>query len=141
MILFLSTFLLACSAGGKDTSDSSADADTDADTDTDTDTDTDADTDSDTDADCTPITPGDDWAWTGECPQMTTPTEIAVSGCELTIAYSSGMTMGMPYSATVSGTTVTFADDDSVTGCVGTAESSDKIEGSCDGGCTFKLKR
>lgn len=92
---------------------------------------------------CATVNAGDDWAWDGGCPMMPTPVVIAVSGCDLTLDYDAvgGMTMGMPYSGTVSGTTVTFADDDSVTGCVGTVESADSISGTCDGGCDFTLAR
>lgn len=122
-------FLLACS-GSADTSstdDSSGDTDTDAG--------------DDTAPACTAITPGDDWEWRGECPQMTTPVTVEVNGCDLVLSYPSGMTMDMPYSGTVSGDAATFADDDGVTGCTGTAETADKITGSCDGGCTYTLKR
>jgi hypothetical protein len=91
---------------------------------------------------CTPLNSADDWAWHGECPQMTTPCAIEVDGCALTIDYGDGgMTMGMPYAATVSGDTVTFDDGDSVTGCTGTITDTDKVEGTCDGGCTFTLRR
>jgi hypothetical protein len=51
------------------------------------------------------------------------------------------MTMGMPYAGTIDGDTVTFGDGDTVTGCVGTVETADKISGSCDGGCTYELRR
>lgn len=133
--MFVLVLLLAC-AGGAD-SDSKPDtgsidtADT-ADTGT-----------GDTAPACATVTAGDDWAWSGECPGMTTPVVIAVDGCALTLDYDAvgGMTMGMPYSATIDAETVTFADDNSVSGCVGTVETADKITGSCDGGCTFKLKR
>jgi len=139
--MILALFLLACS-GGTDANNADDTSAADADTDTDADTDADSDSDSDTDADCSAVTAGDDWAWTGACPGMTTPVSVAVDGCILTLDYGSGgMTMGMPYAGTVSGTTVTFEDGDSVTGCTGTVESADKIEGSCDGGCTYKLKR
>jgi hypothetical protein len=129
--------LLACS--GTKTDDTSGTVDTST---TDTSVDS-GDSGGDTAPACSVITPGDDWAWSGECPQMTTPVAITVDGCSLTLDYESvgGMTMGMPFSATVDGDTVTFADDDSVTGCVGTVASADRIDGSCDGGCTFKLKR
>jgi hypothetical protein len=92
---------------------------------------------------CGAVNPGDDWAWTGECPQMTTPVAITVDGCTLTLDYDSvgGMTMGMPFSATIQGDTVTFADDNSVDGCVATIETADKMSGACADGCTFKLKR
>lgn len=128
--MILALFLAACSG----TSDSSADDSSPHDSS--------ADTDTDSGAACATITPGDDWAWDGECPGMTTPVSIAVDGCNLTLDYGNGgMTMGMPYDATVSGSDVTFGDGDSVTGCTGTVESADKITGSCDGGCTYKLKR
>ena len=99
--------------------------------------------DTDTASGCSTVNSGEDWAWTGACPQMTTPVVIAVKGCELSLDYDAdgGMTMGMPYSGTVSGDVVTFADDNSVDGCVGTVDSADKITGSCKGGCTFTLRR
>lgn len=92
---------------------------------------------------CATITPGDDWAWEGRCPRMTTPVAITVDECTLTLDYASvgGMTMGMPYSATIEEDAVTFGDGDSVTGCVGTVISADSIEGTCDGPCTFTLSR
>ena len=70
---------------------------------------------------CDAMSSGDDWYWNGECPQMRTPCDIVVDGCSLTIDYNAdgGMTMGMPYEATIEGSTVTFADGDSMTGCVG----------------------
>ena len=136
----LALFLYACSVGGdtaKAEDTSSADADTD------TDTDTDADADADTGPACSTVNSGDDWAWTGDCPGMTTPVAITVEGCEMTLDYDSvgGMTMGMPYSGTIDGDTVTFADDDKVKGCTGTVDTEDKITGSCKDGCTYKLKR
>jgi hypothetical protein len=102
-----------------------------------------ADTDTDTDAACTTLTGGDDWVWNGECPQMRTPCDIVVNECALEIDYGAdgGMTMGMPYAATIAGDTITFADGDTVTGCVGTIEDADTVSGSCDGGCTFTLAR
>lgn len=104
--------------------------------------DTDGTTDTGTDA-CEAVTPGDDWAWYGECPQMRTPVVISVAGCALSLDYESvgGMTMGMPYAATVAGSTVTFADDNAVTGCVATLEGPDRMTGTCGGGCTFELER
>ena len=91
-------------------------------------------------ADCATVNAGDDWAWNGECPQMRTPVVITVSDCTLTLDYDAvgGMTMGMPYSGTVSGDQVSFDDGDSVDGCVGTVESADKITGTCDG-CEYTL--
>ena len=91
---------------------------------------------------CTTINDGE-WAWRGECPQMTTPVMIEVTGCELALDYDAvgGMTMGMPYSGTLGTDTVIFNDDDSVDGCVGDILGPDEIEGSCDGGCTFTLKQ
>lgn len=108
-----------------------------------------ADTDLDTSADsgsggaCSALSSGDDWAWNGECPQMRTPCDIVVDGCSLTIDYEAdgGMTMGMPYEGTIEGDTITFADGGSVNGCVGTIETADKVSGTCDGGCTFTLRR
>lgn len=99
--------------------------------------------DSDTGPACAALNSGDDWAWSGACPQMRTPCDIVVDGCSLAIDYSAdgGMTMGMPYEATVSGDTITFADGDSVTGCEGTIEDADTVSGTCDGGCAFTLRR
>lgn len=92
---------------------------------------------------CEVMNSGDDWYWSGGCPQMRTPCDIVVSGCSLTIDYEAdgGMTMGMPYEGSIEGSTVTFADGDSVTGCVGTLEDADTMSGTCDGGCTFSLQR
>ena len=97
----------------------------------------------DTGPTCDAMSSGDDWYWTGECPQMRTPCDIVVVGCSLSIDYSAdgGMTMGMPYEATIEGSTVTFADGDSVAGCVGSLEDADTMTGTCDGGCTFTLRR
>lgn len=145
--------LLACSgSNGKDddsaaadtaASDADTDSDSDSDSDSDADADSDADSDSDADADCgdfSEMNPGDDWAWTGECPQMRTPCEISVDECHITIAYSSGMTMGMPFGGRIDADTITF-DDDGVNGCVGTLSSADKATGTCEDGCTFTLRR
>ncbi len=92
---------------------------------------------------CATLTPGNDWAWYDACPQMTTPVDVAVDGCALTLDYRAhdDMTMGMPYTGTVAGDTVTFGPGDTVTGCVGTVVSADRIEGTCDGGCAFTLRR
>ncbi len=92
---------------------------------------------------CAAVDPGDDWAWTGECPQMRTPVVITVSGCTLTLDYDAvgGMTMGTPYSATIVSDTVTFANDNGVDGCVGTVKDSSRITGACDNGCTYTLRR
>jgi hypothetical protein len=92
---------------------------------------------------CATVNSGDDWAWSGECPQMGTPVVITVTGCSMSLDYDAvgGMTMGMPYTATIEGDTVTFANDNGVDGCVGTVESADKIVGECGDGCTYKLKR
>lgn len=92
---------------------------------------------------CAVVNSGDDWSWSGECPQMGTPVVITVDGCTMTLDYDpvGGMTMGMPYSATIEGDVVTFANDDSVDDCVGTVETADRITGTCEGGCTYKLKR
>lgn len=133
----LAFLFLACSTGEPATlKDSAADSGGDADTAGDTAEDTGG------GDECTPITPGDDWSWTGECPQMTTDVAITIEGCELTLDYDSvgGMTMGMPYSGTIEGDTVTFADDNSVEGCVGIIDNENKITGTCDG-CEFKLRR
>ncbi len=92
---------------------------------------------------CATLNGGTDWAWQGECPQMRTPCDIVVSGCELAIDYAAdgGMTMGMPYAGTIEGDTITFEDGDTVDGCVGTIEDADSVTGSCAGGCTFTLRR
>lgn len=134
----LSLYLLLACTGGAD-SNPKGDSDP-ANTDDTGATDT---GDGDTAPACATVTPGEDWAWLGECPRMTTPVVIAVESCALTLDYDAvgGMTMGMPYSATISGDAVTFAGDNSVTGCVGTVETADQITGSCDGGCTFTLSR
>lgn len=84
------------------------------------------------------------WAFDGECPRMKTPCELTVAdeaSCRFDIAYSSGMTMGMPYEMTISGMSVSFGDGDQLTGCTGTVIKGDLIEGSCDGGCSFELYR
>lgn len=84
------------------------------------------------------------WAFNGQCPQMRTPCELTAvdeSACSFSIAYASGMTMGMPYAMTVTGADVSFGDGDSVTGCVGTVVDGDTITGTCDGGCAFTLDR
>ena len=139
MLSFL--LLLAC-AGGTKTDDSAPNTGDDTSANHET-----ADTSSHETADsgpaCSTMNSGTDWAWTGECPQMRTPCDIVVDGCSLTIDYSAdgGMTMGMPYSGTISGDTVTFGDDDSVTGCVGTIEDPDKVTGTCSNGCSFTLRR
>ena len=127
--------------GGADT-DADADSDSDTDSDSDSDTDTDADTDADTDTTaCAQVNSGTEWEWDGACPGMPTPCDIVVTGCSLAIDYAAdgGMTMGMPYSGTIDGDTVTFADDDYVEGCVGTVIDADTIEGSCGSGCDFSL--
>lgn len=105
--------------------------------------DTDSASNTDTEQSCAALNSGDDWSWNGECPRMRTPCDIVVTGCSLTIDYDAdgGMTMGMPYEATIEGDTISFADGDSVPGCVGTVESADKVSGTCDGGCTFTLRR
>lgn len=92
---------------------------------------------------CATVNAGDDWAWSGECPQMNTPVVVTVDGCAMTLDYDAvgGMTMGMPYSAAITSDSVIFADDNSVSGCVGTVETADKITGSCGDGCVYTLKR
>ena len=124
--MFFLSLLIACTGASPDSSvaDSSDSVDT-----------------VDTGPACTALTTADDWAWEGECPQMTTPCELSVNACAVSIAYSSGMDMNMPYSATVSGDTVTFDDNSTVTGCVGTITGPDTIEGTCGSGCTFTLQR
>jgi hypothetical protein len=152
MLSALFLFPTACTAPDEDEddgevegdADTDGDADADADSDADADADSDADTDADTDADaCEPMNSGDDWAWKGQCPQMTTPCDIVVTGCTFTIDYDAdgGMTMGMPYGGSISGTTVTFNDDDAVTGCVGELADPDSISGECADGCSFRLQR
>lgn len=130
--MWISLLFLGCATSGGDTSDTSSD----------TSADTSSDTSSDT-ASCSELSSGTDWAWTGECPQMPTPCDIVVTGCSLTIDYAAdgGMTMGMPYAGTIEGDTVTFADDNGVTGCVGTILDADHVEGTCGDGCTFELAR
>lgn len=86
------------------------------------------------------VRPAEDWWWWGECPEMGTPTGIRMTDCAMTLAYGP-MDMGMPYSATVEGDRVTFADGENRTGCVGFVVSADEIDGYCDGRCTFELKR
>lgn len=92
---------------------------------------------------CDPMRSGTDWAWDGQCPMMVTPCDIVVDGCSLTIDYEAdgGMTMGMPYTGTISGDQISFEDGDSVDGCTGTLIDPDTVEGSCAGGCTFTLTR
>lgn len=151
----ISLALLVACAKSEDPSATTLTTDTsDADTDTDTDADTDADADSDSETtptadtgttatppSCDAVNPGTDWAWNGACPQMLTACEIEVTDCELTIAYSSGMSMGMPTGAVVSASEVTFNAAGSVDGCVGTVIDADSIEGTCAGGCAFTLSR
>lgn len=89
---------------------------------------------------CATLTAGA-WSWDGACPQMPTPCTLSVSECAVTLDYGAGgMTMGMPYGGTIEGDTITFADDNTVSGCVGTILDADTIEGSCDG-CDFTLAR
>ena len=95
----------------------------------------------DSGATCDPMNSGEDWDFRGQCPGMQTPCEILVDGCSLTITYSSGMTMGMPYAGTIEGSTIHFEDGDSVLGCVGTLEDEDNVTGTCEGGCEFTLRR
>jgi hypothetical protein len=122
--------LAACNADDS-ASDTDAVGDTDGGGDTDTDT--------DVEPTCDAMTAGEDWAWRGECPQMLTPCEIEVDGCTISIAYSSGMTMGMPDGGEIEGNEITFTGG-SYDNCVGTLEDADTISGSCDG-CTFTLTR
>ena len=141
--MVLALLLLACSAGtdAAKSDDTSAGTDSSAAPATAADSGTDSGTDSG--PACSVVNPGDDWGWLGECPGMPTPVAITVDGCPLTLDYEAvgGMTMGMPYSATIEGDIVTFANDDSVKDCTGTIATADKIEGECRGGCTFTLKR
>ncbi len=94
-------------------------------------------------ATCEAVSSGTDWAWNGDCPRMRTPCDIVVTECSFEIDYEAdgGMDMDMPHSATVVGSTVTFGDDNSVTGCTGTVLNADSIEGTCDSGCEFTLSR
>lgn len=130
--MFVLALLIACGTATKAVDSAAADTST-----------TDTSTNGDTGAACSVLNSGTDWAWLGECPQMRTPMDLVVTGCSLAIDYDAdgGMTMGMPYAGTVSGSTVTFDAGDSVTGCTGTVVSADRIEGSCDGGCTYTLRR
>ena len=74
---------------------------------------------------------------------MRTPCDIVVDGCSFTIDYEAdgGMTMGMPTGGTIEGDTVTFTEDNGVTGCTETIIDADTVEGTCDGGCTYTLSR
>ena len=139
--MFTLILFLACSGTTK-TDDTSATTD-DSGSGTDSGRGDSDDSDTGTGGACAVLSSGDDWYWKGECPQMRTPCDIVVDGCSLTIDYSAdgGMTMGMPYEATIEGDTITFADGDTVTGCVGTIEDADTVSGTCDGGCTFELQR
>ena len=121
--------LLACGAQTASDSAASDDSATGADT--------------SVEAACATLNTGDNWAWQGECPQMRTPCDIVVTECSLAIDYAAdgGMTMGMPYAGTITGSTITFEDGDEVTGCVGTIEDADTVSGTCSGGCTFTLRR
>ncbi len=121
--------LLACSGSGKTNNGDSASTNTDSSADSGM---------GDTAGACSTVTAGS-WTWSGACPQMDTPVTVAVSGCDMTLTYGS-MDMGMPGGASIVGTAVTFTNDNSVKNCTGTVESATKIEGSCDGGCTYKLK-
>lgn len=141
--------LVACGGGDpKDTGGDDTAADTgSADTDTGESADT-ADTAEDTGTEELPVVCGvtvaEDWAFYGECPRMRTPCEIWVADeatCAFDVTYSSGMTMDMPYSFTVAGDTVTFGDDNGITGCVGTLQGPDYVSGTCADGCTFTLER
>lgn len=131
-MLFTTLLLLACT-GSKESApvDSSKNTDSQGTTDTGP---------TDSTPLCESMTSGEDWAWEGECPQMTTPCEIVVTGCGFTIGYSSGMTMGMPSGGSIAGTAVSFTGG-SVRGCEGTLEDADHISGSCASGCTFTLSR
>ncbi len=146
MSLILLSLLSACSGtsgkdsapGGTDTGTAADDSGTTGDTgNTDT-----GKTDTGTLA-CASLSTGDDWAWNGQCPQMRTPCDIVADGCAFTIDYAAdgGMTMGMPTGGTIAGDTVTFSEDNGVTGCTGTVIDADTVEGTCDGGCTFTLSR
>ena len=94
----------------------------------------------DTEPACAELTTGEDWAFHGECPQMTTPCEITFDACGIRITYASGMTMGMPTKGTIEGDTITFRGGD-YAGCVGAVVSADEVTGSCGDGCTFDLTR
>ena len=134
MRILITALLLATGCGDKDDTegaDDSGSQDTSAE-------DTNAE---DSGSTCDPMNSGEDWGFRGQCPGMQTPCEILVDACSLTITYSSGMTMGMPYAGTIEGDAITFEDGDSVTGCVGTLEDADNVSGTCDGGCEFTLRR
>lgn len=92
------------------------------------------------------VNAGKDWYWSGSCPQMVTPCDLVCSDGTLTIDYEAdgGMTMGMPFSATVEGTNVVFEDGDTVLDCQGAVLDEDTIAGSCASGaerCDFILVR
>ncbi|MBM4364807.1 MAG: hypothetical protein FJ102_01220 [Deltaproteobacteria bacterium] len=137
MRLLPALFAVACVTGGdtKDSTDTAGGTDT-------GDTADSGDT-NDTEPTCATVESGDNWAWDGECPQMKTPCDIVVTECSLAIDYEAdgGMTMGMPFSGTIEGDTITFANDNGVDDCVGTVIAADEIEGTCKGGCTFTLRR
>lgn len=130
--------LMSCSDKSTESADTSDNTTTSADSSADSGT-----TDSPTAPACATVSSGTEWAWYGECPQMTTPCDLVVDGCSITIDYEAdgGMTMQMPGSGIIEGDTITFGNERSVTGCVGTVESPDSISGSCDSGCTFTLRQ
>lgn len=94
----------------------------------------------DTGPTCAAVTSGDDWAWSGQCPGMLTPCTVEVDGCKVTVDYGGGMDMGMPTRGTIEGDEITFHGG-AVDGCAGTVVTRRRIEGTCDGGCTFALER
>lgn len=149
----LPLFLLLAACPGGDAKDTADGADTGADTGDAVDTGESVDTADTSDTEDTGteelpvvcgVTVAEDWAFFGECPRMRTPCEIWVADeatCAFEVTYSSGMTMGMPYSFTVDGDTLTFGDDDEIFGCVATLQGPDYASGSCEDGCTFTLER
>lgn len=128
--MFSLLFVLACS-GAKTDSDGTS-------TSTDSETTT---TTTDPGPVCSEITSGDDWAWHGECPQMTTPCVVVFDPetCSFTIDYPSGMTMDMPNAATVVDADVSFSGGGQ-TNCVGTVTDPEHLTGTCDG-CTWELRK
>lgn len=89
---------------------------------------------------CDEITTGSGWAWSGPCLGMTMACEVEKDGCNYTITCT-GMEMGLPETATVDGSSITFEDGAEIRGCRGTVEDADTLSGTCDGACTWTLER
>ena len=84
--MHLLLILLACGGKSEDSGvDSAAPADT---RDTNSTDDTSAGGDDTAASACAVVTPGTDWAWSGECPQMRTPCDILVADCVMSIDYA-----------------------------------------------------